>query len=201
MKVPPPASEIQRQLAVDKAKQAQKPPKLLSAKQQDAIDGLQGTSATLTELVGFLRQYPDIETGLTHPSFQRNIVGDVARSFAQPETTQMAQIANRMQDNYRRFVTGVQAGFPEVSRFLPSAIPNPATQPRDKFLAAMDTFSREVERSKIPLQRAMKLRGYTPEQIQELFAPLPALSEMRSAVSSGGDDPYLAEARRRGLIQ
>ena len=153
-------------------------PKALSARQTEAIEGLQATTATLGELEQFLQSNPAIETGLTHPSFLRNIVGDVTRSFADPTTTQMAQVANRMQDAYRRFVTGVQAGFGEVSQFLPSSIPNPATQPKAQFLAAIDTFGREIERTKIQLKRAMKLRGYSPQQIEELFAPLPKLSEL-----------------------
>ena len=163
------------------------PPKPLSTRQTDAIEGVQSTLSTLNEMEDFLKGNPEVQTGMLNPEFRRDLPGDVWRSFVEPKKTQFAQTNFRMQDAYRRFVTGVQAGFGEVSQFLPSSLPNPQKQPRDVLIPAIQTFRQETMRAAEQMKRAMRLRGYSEQQIAETFAPLPSLSEFGRPVQPAGD--------------
>ena len=164
-----------------------KPPKPFSSRQVDAVEGVQSTIATLDEMEGFIDSNPDVQTGLLNPEYRRDKIGDIARSVVDPKKTQFAQMNFRMQDAYRRFVTGVQAGFGEVSQFLPASLPNPGSLPRPQLKAAITTFRQETMRSVEQMKRAMRLRGYSEEQIEETFAPLPSLSEFGRPVQPAGD--------------
>ena len=153
-------------------------PKLLSGKQEDAVEGIQTTLATLGEMERFMEENPDIDTGLLNPSMRRDFLGNVSRSLADPRQTSFSQMSFRLQDAYRRFVTGVQAGFAEVSQFLPSSIPNPSTQTKEQLRAGIATLRAETLRATEQMKRAMRTRGYSEEDIAQRFAALPTLAEL-----------------------
>ena len=153
-------------------------PKLLSGKQEDAVEGIQTTLATLGEMEKFLSANPDIEPGMFNLAMRRDAFGNVSRTFSDPRQTSFSQMSFRLQDAYRRFVTGVQAGFAEVSQFLPSSIPNPSTQNREQLTAGIATLRAESLRAAEQMKRAMRTRGYSEENIGQMFASLPSLAEL-----------------------
>ena len=153
-------------------------PKLLSGKQEDAVEGIQTTLATLGEMERFMEENPDIDTGLLNPSMRRDFLGNVSRAITDPRQTSFSQMSFRLQDAYRRFVTGVQAGFAEVSQFLPSSIPNPSTQTKEQLKAGIATLRAETLRATEQMKRAMRTRGYSEEDIAQRFAALPTLAEL-----------------------
>lgn len=153
-------------------------PKLLSGKQEDAVEGMQTTLATLGEMETFMSANPDIDTGMLNPSMRRDFLGNVSRAVSDPRQTSFSQMSFRLQDAYRRFVTGVQAGFAEVSQFLPSSIPNPSTQTKEQLRAGIATLRAETLRASEQMKRAMRSRGYSEEDISQRFAALPTLAEL-----------------------
>lgn len=179
--LPRPSKSLEEMFAESEAKGAgyrAGAPKLLSGKQEDAVEGIQTTLATLGEMEKFLSENPDIEPGLLNPAMRRDFFGNVSRSMTDPRQTSFSQMSFRLQDAYRRFVTGVQAGFAEVSQFLPSSIPNPSTQNKDQLTAGIATLRAETLRAAEHTKRAMRSRGYSEENISQMFAALPGLAEL-----------------------
>ena len=158
-------------------------PKVLSATQEDAIEGIQTTLATLDEISKFLDTNPDVQTGLLVPAFRRDFIGNVARSVSDPKLTSFSQMSFRLQDAYRRFVTGVQAGFQEVAQFLPSSLPNPSTQNVDQLREGIKTFRAETQRAAEQIKRGMRSRGYDEPSVNQMFAALPSLESFQTSAN------------------
>ena len=154
-------------------------PRPISSHQADVISGLQGSLASVSEMEEFLRQNPDFQTGLAHPSLRRDVLGTGNRAFADPSTTSFAQISFRNQDAYRRVVTGAQGGFREISDYIPSALPDPATMGRDQLVGSMETFKLETRRAIEQSKRILRLQGYSEDYINELYTQLPTFGQLK----------------------
>jgi len=169
-------------------------PRPISSHQADVISGLQSSLASVNEMEQVLRQKPEFLTGLAHPSLRRDIVGTGMRAMADPSTTQFAQIGFRMQDAYRRVVTGAQGGFREIASYIPSALPDPASMNRDQLQGSLQTFKLETQRAIEQSKRILRLQGYSEEYINELYTQLPTFEQLQQ---SGASTPSAEAVRNR----
>jgi hypothetical protein len=117
----------------------------------------------------------EITTPISRPEFARSgimaKIGAMRRADLPKEVSQFFTEYNRTQDAYRKFITGAQAGFPEISTFIPSALPNPGKDTKENFLANIEQFESSLARGIKDAKDFMVAEGYTPEQIQTVIGP------------------------------
>ena len=160
----------------------------VTTEQVKAIEQTDKAIMRLQGLIGEMKK-GQFKTGPLSPRFHRGTIGNVAMQYRGTVPEADFKAANeRFVNEYITAQTGAQRGFKEM-QWLGTAIPNVGEQIPEKFLPiAMKTLE-ELNANRKQMVEILGAAGYQAEDIQKI------------APQSNEDDPYVAEARRRGLIK
>src|SRR3990167_1737197 len=157
----------------------------------EQVKAIEQTDKAIMRLQGLIgeMQKSQFKTGPLSPRFHRGTIGNVAMQYRGTVPEADFKAANeRFVNEYITAQTGAQRGFKEM-QWLGTAIPNVGEQIPEKFLPiAMKTLE-ELNANRKQMVNILDAAGYRAEDIQKIA---PQASE---------SNPYVAEARRRGLIK
>lgn len=170
--------------------------KKIPSAQLTIINQTKNSLDRLKELQDLYGKNPDIETGPAALYFRRQgipaSVGNLALQYGMKDRdkakriTELALKTNQTLDQYRRAVTGAQAGFPEI-KFLQSAQPDPTRHVRGNLEASLQAAIEEQDQNYQMILDNLDAAGYSTDKFRQQ--------------AQSKDDPYIAEAKRRGLIK
>jgi len=175
--VPPTKEAMIRELTMQSAKDRLKTTnnKIPSA-QVTIINQTKNSLDRLQELQKIYADNPDIQTGPMALYFRRQgipaSIGNLELQYGMKDRekakkiTEIALKTNQTLDQYRRAVTGAQAGFPEI-KFLQSAQPDPTRHVRGNLEAALQAAVEEQSQNYQMILDNLDSAGYNTDKFRK----------------------------------
>ena len=156
-----------------------RPVKIPSGQSTTLMEGFDAVRK-MRDLRKMINENPDIETGPGNFAFHRQgptaFLGNLSNQYmTDPDkarrVTDMSMLSNQLQDEYRRVVTGAQAGFPEI-RFLQTAMPSTERQTRLNLLQGLDLTEKETVAKLDEMISVLEASGYATDDLRMKQAEL-----------------------------
>ena len=134
---------------------------------------LESTDKAITRLQKLIQvqQEKQYKTGPMSPRFYSGNLGNVAMQYAgSPEERVFKAENQRFTNDYITAQTGAQRGFKEV-QWLQNAIPNPAQDTPENYLANAQSALEDLQRNKTQMLQTLKDAGYRVPEAEGVDDP------------------------------